>query len=102
MEDWKGCFRKRFKKSIFNQYGLGIINDDVVLLSKKDVLIVNKDTGDVKPYPEISKKLNLKEITAALGNGISFMSLISLTHPQATDGGVYGGDAGGGGGDGGN
>ena len=27
------------------------------------------------------------------------MSLISLTHPQATDGGVYGGDAGGGGGD---
>ena len=28
------------------------------------------------------------------------MSLISLTHPQATDGGVYGGDAGGGGGDG--
>ena len=94
-------FRKRFKKSIFNQYGLGIINDDVILLSKKDVLIVNKETGEVKPYPEISKKLNLKEITAALGNGISFMSLISLTHPQATDGGVYGGDGGGGGGDGG-
>jgi len=97
----KIVFRKRFKKSIFNQYGLGIINDDVILLSKKDVLIVNKETGEVKPYPEISKKLNLKEITTSLGNGISFMSLISLTHPQATDGGVYGGDAGGGGGDGG-
>ena len=97
----KIVFRKRFKKSIFNQYGLGIINDDVILLSKKDVLIVNKETGEVKPYPEISKKLNLKEITAALGNGISFMSLISLTHPQASDGGVYGGDSGGGGGDGG-
>ena len=100
-ETGKIVFRKRFKKSIFNQYGLGIINDDVILLSKKDVLIVNKETGDVKPYPELSKKLNLKEITAALGNGISFMSLISLTHPQATDGGVYGGDGGGGGGDGG-
>ena len=60
----KIIFRKRFKKSIFNQYGLGIINDDVILLSKKDVLIVNKETGEVKPYPEISKKLNLKEITA--------------------------------------
>ena len=95
----KIVFRKRFKKSIFNQYGLGIINDDVILLSKKDVLIVNKETGDVKPYPEISKKLNLKEITAALGNGISFMSLISLNHPQASDSGVYGGDGGGGGGE---
>tara|TARA_B100000131_G_scaffold139716_1_gene135997 strand:- start:624 stop:1244 length:621 start_codon:yes stop_codon:yes gene_type:complete len=89
-------FRKRFKKSIFNEYGLGIISNDVILLSKKDALIVNKETGDVKPYPELSKKLNLKEITAALGNGISFMSLISLTHPQEGDGGAGATAAGGG------
>ena len=97
----KIVFRKRFNKSIFNQYGLGIISDEVVLISKKDALIVNKETGDTQPYPELAEKLNLKELTAALGSGISFMSLISLTHPQATDGGVYGGDGGGGGGDGG-
>ena len=70
----------------------------MVLISKKDALIVNKETGDTQPYPELAEKLNLKELTAALGSGISFMSLISLTHPQATDGGVYGGDGGGGGG----
>ena len=97
----KIIFRKRFKKSIFNQYGLGIISNEVVLISKKDALIVNKETGDTQPYPELAEKLNLKEITSALGSGISFISLISLTHPQATDGGAHGGDGGGGGGDGG-
>tara|TARA_B100001029_G_scaffold101251_1_gene83311 strand:+ start:6001 stop:6627 length:627 start_codon:yes stop_codon:yes gene_type:complete len=97
----KVIFRKKFKKSIFNQYGLGIISNEVVLISKKDALIVNKETGDTQPYPELAEKLNLKEITSALGSGISFISLISLTHPQATDGGAHGGDGGGGGGDGG-
>ena len=62
---------------------------------KKQVINFNKSDLAYS----ISKKLNLKEITASLGNGISFMSLISLTHPQATDGGVYGGDGGGGGGE---
>ena len=95
----KIIFRKRFKKSIFNQYGLAIISDEIFLISKKDAFIVDKKTGNSEPYPELSNKLNLKEITTALGNGVSFMSLISLTHPQANgDAGVYGGDAGGGGG----
>tara|TARA_B100001758_G_C18290630_1_gene546819 strand:+ start:35 stop:418 length:384 start_codon:yes stop_codon:yes gene_type:complete len=95
----KIIFRKRFKKSIFNQYGLAIISDEIFLISKKDAFIVDKKTGTSEPYPEISNKLNLKEITTALGNGVSFMSLISLTHPQANgDAGVYGGDAGGSGG----
>ena len=35
---------------------------------------------------------------ASLGNGVSFMSSIYLTHPQYHDAGVYGGDSGGSGG----
>jgi hypothetical protein len=75
-------FRKRFKKSIFTQYSLVIISDDIFLISKKGALLVNDQTGDVEPYPDLSEKLNLKEISSALGNGVSFMSSIYLTHPQ--------------------
>ena len=95
----KFIFKKRFKKSIFNQYSVVIISDEVILISKKDALKVNKNTGDVLPYPELSNKINLKEISATLGNGVSFMSSIYLNHPQSSDGGVYGGDGGGGGGE---
>ena len=90
-------FRKRFKKSIFNQYSVVIISDEVFLISQKDALKVDKSTGDVEPYPELADKLNLKDISATLGEGVSFMSSIYKTHPQATDGGTYAGDAGGGG-----
>ena len=48
---------------------------------------------------ELVEKLNLKELTASLGNGVSFMSSIYLSHPQYHDAGVYGGDSGGSGGD---
>ena len=95
-------FRKRFKKSMFNfnQYFLVIISGDIILVSKKDALIVDKDSGDVQPYSDLGEKLNLKEITAALGDGTAFMSSIYLTHPNpSSDGTVAGGDAGGGGGD---
>ena len=95
----KTLFRKRFKKPLFRQYSLVIISDEVVLFSKYDAFIVNKDTGNIKPYSDFSEKLNLKELTATLGNGVSFMSSIYLTHPNPyADGGVYGGDGGGGGG----
>lgn len=95
----KIVFRKRFNKSFFNQYSLVIISDEVLLVSKKDAFMVNKQTGDIQPYKEMSEQLNLKEISAMLGNGVSFMSLIHLTHPQPyTDGGAYAGDGGGGGG----
>ena len=69
-------FRKRFKKSIFTQYSLAIISDDIFLISKKGALLVNHQTGDVKPYPDLSEKLNLKEISSVLGNGVTFMSSI--------------------------
>mgnify|MGYP001161424875 FL=1 len=91
-------YRKRFKKSFLNQYSLVIVSDEVLLVSKKDAFVVNKQTGDIQPYNDLSEQLNLKEISAMLGNGVSFMSSIYLTHPQPyTDGGTYGGDAGGGG-----
>jgi len=96
----KIIFRKRFKKSIFSQYFLVIISGDIILVSKKDALIVDKDSGDVQPYSDLGEKLNLKEITAALGDGTAFMSSIYLTHPNPyADGTVAGGDGGGGGGD---
>ena len=95
----KFIFKKRFKKSIFNQYSVVIISNEVILISKKDALKVNKNTGDVMPYSELSNKINLKEISATLGNGVSFMSSIYLNHPQSSDGAVYGGDGGGGGGE---
>ena len=76
-----------------------IISDEVFLVSQKNALLVNKHTGETEPYKELSEQLNLKEISTMLGNGVSFMSSIYLTHPQPyTDGGIYGGDGGGGGG----
>jgi len=90
-------FRKRFKKSMFKQYSVVIISDEVFLISQKDALKVDKNTGDVEPYSELADKLNLKDISATLGEGVSFMSSIYQTHPQATDGGTHAGDAGGGG-----
>ena len=90
-------FRKRFKKSIFKQYSVVIISDEVFLISQKDALKVDKNTGDVEPFPELADKLNLKDISATLGEGVSFMSSVYQTHPQASDGGTYAGDAGGGG-----
>ena len=87
-------FRKRFKKSIFTQYSLAIISDDIFLISKKGALLVNHQTGDIKPYPDLSEKLNLKEISSVLGNGVTFMSSIYLTHPQPTSDGVGGGGGG--------
>ena len=87
-------FRKRFKKSIFTQYSLAIISDDIFLISKKGALLVNHQTGDVKPYPDLSVKLNLKEISSVLGNGVTFMSSIYLTHPQPTSDGAGAGGGG--------
>ena len=87
-------FRKRFKKSIFTQYSLAIISDDIFLISKKAALLVNHQTGDVKPYPDLSEKLNLKEISSVLGNGVTFMSSIYLTHPQPTSDGAGAGGSG--------
>lgn len=87
-------FRKRFKKSIFTQYSLAIISDDIFLISKKGALLVNHQIGDVKPYPDLSEKLNLKEISSVLGNGVTFMSSIYLTHPQPTSDGAGAGGGG--------
>ena len=87
-------FRKRFKKSIFTQYSLAIISDEIFLISKKGALLVNHQTGDVKPYPDLSEKLNLKEISSVLGNGVTFMSSIYLTHPQPTSDGAGAGGGG--------
>jgi len=87
-------FRKRFKKSIFTQYSLAIISDDIFLISKKGALLINHQTGDVKPYPDLSEKLNLKEISSVLGNGVTFMSSIYLTHPQPTSDGAGAGGGG--------
>ena len=87
-------FRKRFKKSIFTQYSLVIISDDIFLISKKGALFVNQQTGEVQPYPDLSEKLNLKEISSVLGNGVTFMSSIYLTHPQPTADGAGAGGSG--------
>ena len=90
----KILFRKRFKKPLFRQYSLVIISDDIFLLSKKGALIVNNQTGETEPYPDLSEKLNLKEISTALGNGVTFMSSIYLTHPQPTTDGAGAGGGG--------
>ena len=93
-------FRRQFEKSMFKAYALMVISDSVFLISKKDALKVDKESGNVTPYPEISEILNLNEITASLGNGTSYISSISLAYPQSGDSGIIatgGGDAGGGG-----
>ena len=43
---------------------------------------------------DLSEKLNLKEISSVLGNGVTFMSSIYLTHPQPTSDGAGAGGGG--------
>ena len=85
---------KDLKNQFFTQYSLVIISDDIFLISKKGALLINDQTGDAEPYPDLSEKLNLKEISSALGNGVTFMSSIYLSHPQPTADGAGGGGGG--------
>ena len=95
-------FKKKFDKPLFRSYKLAIISNDIFLISNKDALLVNKDTGDVIPYPEIENSLNLKDISTLLGNGTSFTSSISTANPSHNGDGstviMSGGDGGGAGG----
>ena len=101
LETGKILFKSKFNKPMFKSYYLIIISENVVLISNKDSLIVNKDNGTVSPYDELREKINLKEITSSLGNGTHFLSSISLTHYQGDPGQATvmgGGDGGAGGG----
>jgi hypothetical protein len=75
-----------------------IANQSLFLFSKKEVLSVDIDTGNITRDDNLSDKFNTKEIKASLGNGSSFLSVIQSTHPS-DDGGA--GAGAGGGGDGG-
>jgi hypothetical protein len=100
LQSGKLLFKKTFEKSMFRSYRMIIISDQVYLLSSKDAKIIDKNSGAIQACEDIGNKINLKEISASLGNGTSFMSSISLTHPQPGGDGsaaMMAGDAGGGG-----
>ena len=94
----KIIFRKPFNKPLFSSYQMFIANQSLFLFSKKEVLSVDIDTGNISRDDKLTDKFNTKEIKASLGNGSSFLSVIQSAHPS-DDGGA--GAGAGGGGDGG-
>ena len=74
-----------------------IANQSLFLFSKKEVLSVDIDTGNITRDDNLSDKFNTKEIKASLGNGSSFLSVIQSTHPSNDFGAGAGGGGDGGG-----
>ena len=102
----KLLFETKFKKwHDSNTYLLTITQEKIYIISRKRSFIVGKATGECEEVPEL-EKFSKENISAAYGNGIDQIALMSVIAAAAAsgDGGagaVYGGgDAGGGGGDG--
>ena len=97
-ETGKIIYRKPFKKPLFSAYQIILAKDSLFLFSKKEVLTIDKETGEIIKDQTLSDKLSTKDIKASLGDGSSFISVIRSTHPSGDGSAVTGGDGGGDGG----
>ena len=84
----------------FKTYKLLLANNKLLAISKKDVLLIDKDNGEINSSEALNQFLNPKKITSTLGDGEMFISSISFESGGA-DGsvGFVGGDGGGSGGE---
>lgn len=84
----------------FKTYKLLLANNKLLAISKKDVLLIDKDNGEINSREALNQFLNPKKITSTLGDGEMFISSIS-SESGGADGsvGFVGGDGGGSGGE---
>ena len=84
----------------FKTYKLLLANNKLLAISKKDVLFIDKDNGEINSSEALNQFLNPKKITSTLGDGEMFISSIS-SESGGADGsvGFVGGDGGGSGGE---
>ena len=80
----------------FKTYKLLLANNKLLAISKKDVLLIDKDNGEINSSEALNQFLNPKKITSTLGDGEMFISSIS-SESGGADGsvGFVGGDGGG-------
>ena len=75
-----------------------LANDSLFLFSKKEVLTIDMENGEITKDQTLSDKLDTKDIKASLGDGSWFVSVIRSTHPTGDRTAGAGGDGGGDGG----
>ena len=97
-ETGKMIFRKPFKKPLFSSYQMILANDSLFLFSKKEVLTIDMEIGEITKDQTLFDKLNTMDIKASLGDGSCFISVIRSTHPSGDGSAGAGGDGGGDGG----
>ncbi|MDG1120581.1 MAG: hypothetical protein P8O01_06630, partial [SAR86 cluster bacterium] len=61
----------------FKTYKLLLANNKLLAISKKDVLLIDKDNGEINSSEALNQFLNPKKITSTLGDGEMFISSIS-------------------------
>jgi len=84
----------------FKTYKLLLANNKLLAISKKDVLLIDKDNGEINSSEALNQFLNPKKITSTLGDGEMFISSISSESGGAEGSvGFVGGDGGGSGGE---
>jgi len=84
----------------FKTYKLLLANNKLLAISKKDVLVIDKDNGEIYSSEALNQFLNPKKITSTLGDGEMFISSISSESGGAEGSvGFIGGDGGGSGGE---
>ena len=82
----------------FKTYRLIIAGNQLLAISNKDILLIDKDNGEMNLSEELNQFLNPKKITSTLGDGEMFISSISTTSGGAEASAGYAGVAGGDGG----
>jgi len=75
-----------------------LANDSLFLFSRKEVLTIDMEIGEITRDQTLSDKLNTMDIKASLGDGSCFISVIRSTHPSGDGSAGAGGDGGGDGG----
>ena len=79
----KNIKQKRFLS--FEKFEIIYVGKTLIAFSEKEIRKIDIETGDSALDEELTKKFNVKGVTAYLGNGVSFVSSISSLNQQLED-----------------
>ena len=79
----KNIKQKRFLS--FEKFEIVYVGKTLIAFSEKEIRKIDIETGDSALDEELTKKFNVKGVTAYLGNGVSFVSSISSLNQQLED-----------------
>ena len=85
----------------FPKYEIMLVGENLIAFSNKEIRTIDIESGFTEVDQDLTKNFNVKGVTAHLGNGVSFISLISSFNQQLDDeaaaaaGAGVGGDGGG-------